>query len=159
MQFIRPGVGGAYGAKKPWYEALNDPGFNQMKYIKNLMLSFPFFDRVPDQSIIAGTNGERYDRAIATRGNDYLMVYNYTGRPMQIDLSKISGARKNVWWYAAKTGKLEYVGEFDSKVVNFQHDSGYISGNDQVLIAVDASKDYVQKGWTELPDAQQKWNK
>ena len=82
-----------------------------------------------------------------------------TGRPMQIDLSKISGARKNVWWYAAKTGKLEYVGEFDSKAVNFQHDSGYISGNDQVLIAVDASKDYVQKGWTELPDAQQKWNK
>ena len=25
MQFIKPGVGGAYGAKKPWYDALNDP--------------------------------------------------------------------------------------------------------------------------------------
>ena len=47
--------------------------------------------------------------------NDYLLVYNYSGRPMQIDLSKISGAKKNAWWYSAKDGKLEYIGEFDSK--------------------------------------------
>jgi hypothetical protein len=118
-----------------------------------------FFKRVPDQSVIAGTNGERYDRAIATRGNDYLLVYNYSGRPMQIDLSKISGAKKNAWWYSAKDGKLEYIGEFDSKVTPFQHDSGYLSGNDQVLIVVDSAKDYVQKAWTALPDAIQKWNK
>ena len=31
------------------------------------MLTFPYFERVPDQSVIAGTNGNRYDRAIATR--------------------------------------------------------------------------------------------
>lgn len=159
MQFIKPGVGAAYGAKKPWYEALEDPGFNQMKYVKNLMLTLPFFERVPDQSIIAGQNGERYDRAIATRGTDYLMVYNYTGRPMQVDLGKISGSKKNAWWYSAKDGKLEYIGEFDNKVATFQHDSGYVSGNDQVLIAIDAAKDYLKKEWTSLPDAQQKWNK
>ena len=64
MQFIKPGVGGAYGAKKPWYEALNDPGYNQMKYLKNLMLTFPFFERIPDQSVIAGKNGERYDLSL-----------------------------------------------------------------------------------------------
>ena len=156
MQFIRPGYGASFGAdgrKKAWWDALEDPGFNQMKYLKNLMLTFPFFERVPDQSVIAGTNGERYDRAIATRGNDYLLVYNYSGRPMQIDLSKISGAKKNAWWYSAKDGKLEYIGEFDSKVTSFQHDSGYLSGNDQVLIVVDSAKDYVQKAWTALPDA------
>jgi hypothetical protein len=144
MQFYRPGTGAAYGATEPWWEALKDPGFNQMKYLKRLMLAFPFFERVPDQRIIAGTNGERYDRAIATRGKDYLLVYNYSGRPMQVDLTRISGAKKKVWWYAAKDGKLEYLGEFDSKITSFQHDSGYMSGNDQVLIAVDASKNYVE---------------
>ena len=154
MQFIKPGVGGAYGAKKPWYDALNDPGYNQMKYLKNLMLTFPFFERVPDQSVITGQNGERYDRAIATRGNDYLMVYNYTGRPMEVDFSKISGAKKNAWWYTTKDGKLEYIGEFDNGVHKFQHDSGYSSGNDHILIVVDSSKDYVKKDWTELPDQQ-----
>ena len=130
---------------EPWYDALNDPGYNQMKYLKNLMLTFPFFERVPDQSVIAGQNGERYDRAIATRGNDYLMVYNYTGRPMEVDFSKISGAKKNAWWYTTKDGKLEYIGEFDNGVHKFQHDSGYSSGNDHVLIVVDSSKDYVKK--------------
>ena len=39
------------------------------------------------------------------------------------------------------------------------NDSGYLSGNDQVLIVVDSAKDYVQKAWTALPDAIQKWNK
>ena len=116
-------------------------------------------ERVPDQSIIAGTNGERYDRAIATRGKDYLMVYNYTGRPMKVDFSKISGAKKNAWWYTTKDGKLEYIGEFENGIHNFQHDSGYSSGNDHILIVVDSSKDYVNKEWDELPDAQQRWEK
>ena len=30
------------------------------------MLSLPYFERVPDQSIIAGENGERYNRLLAT---------------------------------------------------------------------------------------------
>jgi hypothetical protein len=159
MQFIRPGILASFGAEKPWYDALNDSGYNEMKYLKNLMLTFPFFERVPDQSIVAGKNGERYDRVVATRGKDYLLAYNYSGRSMQIDLTKISGAKKNAWWYSTSTGKLEYIGEFDNKTVTFQHDSGYMSGNDQVLIAVDADKSYFDKTAETLPDAQEKLNK
>ncbi|MFA5045110.1 MAG: glycoside hydrolase family 140 protein [Paludibacter sp.] len=145
MQFYKPGVAGAYGANRPWYDCIEDPGYNQMKYLKELMLAFPFFERVPDQSIIAGQNGERYDRAIATRGNDYLMVYNYSGRPMTIDLSKISGAKKNCWWFNPKNGELQFIAEFDGKkTVEFTEDVAYNSGNDRVLIALDSSKDYIK---------------
>ena len=49
--------------------------------------------------------------------------------------------------------------EFDNGVHKFQHDSGYCSGNDHILIVVDSSKNYVEKAWTELPNAQQKWAK
>lgn len=152
MQFYRPGISPAYGASESWWDALKDPGFNQMKYLKRLMLVFPFFERIPDQTVIAGQNGERYDRAIATRGEDYILVYNYTGRPMQIDLTKISGAKKNVWWYDTRNGHLEYVGVYDNGVTTFQHDSGYSSGNDHVLIAVDASKNYIDRTWETIPD-------
>lgn len=152
MQFARPGINTSFGAEKTWVDALKDPGFSQMKHLKNLMLAFPFFERVPDQSVIAGTNGERYDRAIATRGNDYLMVYNYSGRPMQVDLRKISGSKKNVWWYIPATGELKYIGEFDNNVANFQYDCGYMCGKDHVLIAVDASKNYLAKDWNQLPE-------
>lgn len=152
MQFYRPGIPPAYGAHTPWWDALKDPGFNQMKYLKRLMLAFPYFDRVPDQTVIAGQNGERYDRAIATRGKDYILVYNYTGRPMQIDLTKISGAKKKVWWYDTKNGRLEYSGVYDDRIATFQHDSGYSSGNDRVLIAIDASRNYVDRTWDTIPD-------
>ena len=157
MQMKKNGIGGAYGAQEPWYEALNNPGMNQMKYLKNLMLTLPFLDRIPDQSVIAGENGIRYDRLIATRGKDYLLVYNYSSRPMDIDLTKISGKKKNAWWYNPSDGKLTYLGEYDNKVTEFLDEKGYTYGNDKVLVVIDSSKDYIQKEWVELPDAQDKW--
>jgi len=145
MQFYKPGVNASFFPSRYWYDCLQDAGYNQMKYLKTLMLAFPFLERVADQSIIAGQNGERYDRAIATRGTDYLFVYNYTARPMQIDLSKISGAKKNCWWFNPKNGELQFIGEFDgTKITNFQLDIAYNAGNDRVLIAVDSTKDYIK---------------
>jgi hypothetical protein len=48
-------------------------------------------------------------------------------------------------------GQLTYVGEFDSKVTDFSTDAAYMSsGCDRVLIAVDASKDYINKKSTEI---------
>jgi hypothetical protein len=42
MQFMRPGVLGSFGAEKAWWDAMRDPGYLQMKYLKQLMLSVPF---------------------------------------------------------------------------------------------------------------------
>ena len=141
MQFYREGYPPAYHCTKSWTEALADPGFSQMKHLKRLMLSLPYFERVPDQSIVID-NGTQYDRLAATRGMDYLLVYNYTSRPMTIDLRKISGERKKVWWMDAATGRKTYLGEYDSKVVTF-HPHKTISGiEDGVLIAIDAAKDF-----------------
>ena len=145
MQMAKPGYAVAYADKsKTWYEAQQDAGYQQMKYLKALMLSFPFFERVPDQQIIASDNGRQYDRLIATRGNDYLMVYNYTSRNMNIDLGKISGKQKNVWWMDASTGNLTYLGKHDSKVITFRLQQNPRPGvHDGVLIAVDAEKNYL----------------
>lgn len=145
MQFYREGYAPAYGAQKIWQEALKDEGFNQMKYLKELMLRFPFFERIPDQSVIAGTNGERYDRVIVTRGNDYLLVYNYSARPMQIDLTKISGEKKKAWWFNPQNGSMTYIGEFENKITDFQYDAPYMRGEDRVLVVTDALKDYVKE--------------
>ena len=142
MQFYRKGLPPAYFCEKEWTEALRDPGFNQMKYLKRLMLSLPYFERVPDQSIIVD-NGVKYDRLIATRGTDYLLVYNYTSRKMTIDLRKVSGDRKRVWWMDAATGRLTFLGEFDSRVLTFRPHKTIDGVEDGVLIAVDARKNYL----------------
>ena len=121
-----------------------------MKYLKMLMLTFPFTERIPDQTIIVGQNGERYDRIIATRGNDYMMIYNYSGRPMQIDLTKISGEKKRVWWFNPSNGTLKYIGEFDNKITDFAYDGAYMNNSDRVLIAIDAKKNYINKSDSQL---------
>jgi hypothetical protein len=148
MQFYRPGYLAAYDKEdnmKTWFQALQSPGYNQMKYLKNLMLTFPYFDRVPDQSIIL-ENGVKYDRLIATRGNDYMLVYNYAGQTMKLDLRKISGKKKNVWTYNTKNGDFTYLGEFDNKIQTFHISSQYPDGSaDFVLIAVDNTKNYMTK--------------
>ncbi len=147
MQMAKPGTIPAYFAdcvNKPWYKALDDPGFNQMQYVSHLILSFPFFERVPDQSIIQD-NGEKYERLIATRGNDYLLVYNHTGREMKLDLSKISGEKKNVWWMDPTNGALKYLGEYGNKTVTFRYNKEVTGVADGVLIAVDATKNYIAK--------------
>lgn len=144
MQMLRPGYQASFGAKKPWWEAIHDPGCQQMKYLKKLILAFPFFDRVPDQSLISNENGTQYERVIATRGKDYILVYNYTNRMTEIDMTKISGAKKNAWWYSPVDGSVSYIGEFNNGKQSFAHDSGYGPANDWVLIITDSNVSYVK---------------
>ena len=150
MQFYRNGYPSAYFNTKTWYEALEDEGFKQMKHLKQLILTFPYFERIPDQDVII-ENGKKYDRLIATRGKDYLLVYNYTGRMMQIDLRKITGKRKNLWWMDAVSGKLTYAGEYDSSIISLQPERSTSEGvHDVILIAIDSAKGYLQKGQNTL---------
>ena len=141
MQMLKPGFPTGYGrnGEEPtWTEALDAPGFQQMRILKDLMLSFPYFERIPDQSIILGDNGTRYDRLIATRGDGYLMVYNYTSRPMDISLKTISGKEKRLLWMDAATGKLTVLGTTRSDAFHYEppqpKDREIADG---VLIAVD----------------------
>lgn len=147
MQFVRPGVNGAYfadGIAKPWYKALDDDGFNQMVHLKRLILAFPYYERVSDQSVIRD-NGIQYERLIATRGNDYMLVYNHTGRDMNVDLSKISGRKHRAWWMDAASGTVKYIGEAGK-------DMRYKPENDAdgVLIVTDIKATYLTQETTSL---------
>lgn len=125
----------AYGAKEFWYNAINDTGASQMIYLKKLMLAFSYFDRVPDQSVIAGKPGLRYNHLIATRGNDYIFVYDYSGRRMKINMGKISGRKVAAYWYSPRNGRLNFIGEFvNVGVKQFDPPSKKGYGNDWVLI-------------------------
>lgn len=154
MQFVRPGIEGAYfadGDVKPWWKAMDDPGRRQMKHLKDLMLAFPYFERVPD-SLIVIDNGIRYDRLLATRGNDYLMVYNHTGRPMTLDLRRISGKEKTLWWFDPTEGSLHYIGTRQDGVVSLP--SPAPEGRDLVIIATDSSSSHLLPSMTSLPTSQ-----
>jgi hypothetical protein len=140
MQMYKPDSGkGAYGVKNFWYEAINDTGAGQMKHLKNLMLSVPFYEGVPDNSIISGDEGEKYERLLAIRGKDYLLLYNYTGREFSINLGKISGENINTYWYNPRNGEVKYINSYKNQgVQEFYPPEGYKEGNDWVLVATNS---------------------
>lgn len=135
MQFFHAGdANSAYGAKKYWQPAMQDPGAQQMKYMKELLLSKPYFERVPDQSLVAD-NGERYERVVASRGNNYALLYTYTGSNFKVVMGKISGAKVRAYWFNPKDGTTQSAGTIDNAgVKEFDPPGEKKGGNDWVLI-------------------------
>lgn len=125
-----------------WQQALELPGANQMKLVRNLMESRSILDRIPDQSIIAENNLSPAERIQATRGKDYLFVYTAAGKAFTVVLGKISGDFLKGFWYDPKTGKTTAIEPFENRgSKQFSPPTkGY--GNDWVLILDDSSKDY-----------------
>jgi hypothetical protein len=136
MQMHRPNdTDGNYGVTNYWYEAINAPGASQMQYLKKLMLACSHFDWVPDQSLIAGDVGDKYDRLLATRGKSCSMIYTYTGRTIAVNMDKLAGKSIMALWYNPRDGKYTGIGSFSNKGVQpFDAPGDVKEGNDWVLV-------------------------
>lgn len=148
MQMHKPDSGkGSFGVREYWYEALDHPGAGQMRYLKDLMLSRPYFERIPDQTVIFGDPGERYDRLIATRGGSYLFVYTYTGRPIEVVMGNISGTAVRACWFDPRNGMSQVIGTFDNTGTRaFDPPGDEQAGNDWVLVLDDRDAGFAPPG-------------
>lgn len=135
MQMLTPkDTKSAYGAKDYWYDALNDKGAGQMVHLKNLMLSRPYFERVPDTTLVAD-QGQRYAFVAATRGKTYAFMYTYTGRLFTVTMGKINGSKVKASWYNPRDGQTTDAGTFDNTgTATFDPPGDTADGNDWVLI-------------------------
>jgi len=142
-----------------WYDAMNLPGGADMEHVKELMLSRPFFSRIPDQSLIADAlTGAGHIRA--TRGDGYAFIYIPTGETFRADISKISESKGICcWWYNPRDGLCyeadgytvtpKPFSKFEEpfeKWVTFDPPEHPKRGNDWILVADDASKNFPPPG-------------
>lgn len=114
-QFYEPGKHEPItGARTPWKEALNLPGASQVGYARRLIESRPMLVRVPDSSLIAGGQGDGRAHVQATRASDgsYAFVYVPSGKPVTVDLAKLSGETLVAWWFDPRQGTAKEVGRF-----------------------------------------------
>lgn len=140
----------ASGAKQFFQEAMQAKAAAQMQYLKNLMLSRPYFERMHDPSALDGDTGEKYQRVLVTKGNEYLMAYTYTGRAFKMKLGRIMGAKLNAWWFSPKTGVAKKLGTFrNNGSKSFDPPGKESNGNDWVLVLDDASKNWKAPGFVE----------
>jgi hypothetical protein len=146
MQFHKPDdINPSFGVREYWDEGIKLPGSGQMQFLKKLMLSRPYLERVPDQSLIAGENGVKYDYLVATRGTDYALIYTYTGRSIPVQMGKISGNTLKATWFKPSDGTAIYIGEFENTgTFTFETPGEKADGDDWVLVLDDASKQFCQ---------------
>jgi hypothetical protein len=136
MQMHKPSDSApAYGVREYWFDALDAEGAQQMHFLKELMLSKPYFQRIPDQSIIAGENGSRYDYKLATRGSDYAFIYSYNGSQMNIQMGIIKGDSIKTSWFNPRDGSKSSFGVYENKgSYTFDPPVKAEDGNDWVLV-------------------------
>ena len=128
-----------------WQKAAKAEAAGQMQYLKKLMLSRPYFDRVMDQSLVVSDRGLDYtNQIVATRHEKglYAFVYLPQNEVVTIDLSKLSGSTKAISWYNPRTGKtLSGFSTTSSGAMAFTPPH---EGQDWVLIIDDASQNFAR---------------
>ena len=149
-QFYQPGREPLTAARTPWREALKLPGSGQMQHARALIESRPILKRVPDQSLIASEIGDRADHVQATRADDgsYAFVYAPTGKPVTVDLGKLSGDELDAAWYDPRTGESTPIGKVKREGRREFRPPSQGKGKDWVLVLDDASKGFGRPGAT-----------
>jgi hypothetical protein len=148
MQMFRPeDQKAAYGARTYWYESLQDSGSLQMKYLKRLILSRPYFERIFDDSLVVNNTGTRYTYIVAMRGTDYLMAYSYTGQAMTLNMGRISGSHVKASWFNPRNGEARIIGTFKNEgIIQFVPPVIQDFAHDWVLVLDDTRRKFLPPG-------------
>ena len=141
----------------PWFEALDQPGADQMQHAKKLVLSRPFLTRVPDDSVIVTDRvptsipGAGRYRFVATRDSagSYAMVYVPVGRKFSVQMDKVTGPQVKAWWFNPRTGAATPLGEFANQGQREFQSPDKGENMDWVLVLDDASKGFSPPGTTQ----------
>jgi hypothetical protein len=110
----------------------------------------PYFTLIPDQSIILSNVGTDYkDLLIATRdaNNSYAFIYLPQNQPVTVDVSRISGNIKKVYWFSPEAGTVVPGADTKSGQRTFTPPK---EGKDWVLVIDDASKKYLPPGTSNI---------
>lgn len=136
MQFHRMNDSdSAYGVKETWETALDAQGALQMQYLRQLILSESYLDRIPAQHLIAGPQGEKYDYLAATAGEHYAFIYTCNGRRFDVDMGKMKSSVIKASWFNPRNGTYTDIVTFsNSGIMTFDPPGEKEPGNDWVLV-------------------------
>lgn len=135
IQVHKPGYPPAYGVTMTWREGLAAPGSADLQHLANLLLAYPYEERIPDQTVVVGDPGFRQDRVLVTRGRTYLFAYRFTGRPYQLRGGVLDGERLRMRWMDPATGAFTQPTVVpNTEVMSFVPPVGRQGNTDMVLV-------------------------
>lgn len=130
-----------------WVNGLHRPAGQQMKFLRTLIESRPFFSRIPDQALVKAQPAEmRATHVVACRDREgtYALVYFPTmNLSVEIELGKLRSREVEAWWYDPRTGYSRPLGKFPAKPRTFKSPP---YGPDWVLLLEDPAAHYPRPG-------------
>ena len=127
-----------------WRTAVQYEGSRQVGFLRRLFELRPWHKLVPDQSVLAAGQGEGEELVRAAREEEggFLLAYAPTGKPVTINLEKLSGTTITAHWYDPRLGTLQAAGEFPKSGTREFLPPSRGDKNDWVLVLDDAAKHY-----------------
>ena len=135
-QMYDSGRASLHGANRPWFEALDAPGAEDMGHMRALFESRPFDKLVPDQELLVSAgSGAGHMRASRANDNTYAYIYAPLGGNINVNMARLGNGQFRAMWFNPKNGDVSTIdGTFrasGNRVFNTP-DSG--RGNDWVLL-------------------------
>ncbi|MCC6286973.1 MAG: glycoside hydrolase family 140 protein, partial [Chitinophagaceae bacterium] len=135
-QFYQPGVDKISYVDKYWYDMLDRPASFEAGYLKKLVESRPYINRIPDTSIIIKGQGVKADYIAAFRDSAgrYMMIYIPEGKTITVNTSFIPSKKIKATWFNPKTGKAITPAVVSNKKQQNFTPPATGKGNDWVLV-------------------------
>lgn len=95
-------------ADRSWQEALDRPGASQIHHLKDLILSRPYWNRVPAPDLLLSDPGKGAQYVSATRDANGLFALIYiptAGQTVKVDLTLLNSSLM-VSWFDPRTGEF-----------------------------------------------------
>jgi hypothetical protein len=130
--------------RSSWLVALDSPGAFGMGYLRKLVELRPWYQMVPDQSVIVTGQGEGEDHVQAARAEDgsFVLAYLPFGHAVVIRMDKITGSIVKAQWYNPRDGNFSQVARYPNSGLREFVAPTMGEDNDWVLVLEDASKNY-----------------
>lgn len=112
MQFYSGRSGeGNYGVRERWDISLHHEGSSHMKHLADLIKSVDYENGAPADGLLLSGQKEKYDRVAVFAGKDYLLAYDYTGHPFEINIAGLECERKYAYWHDPVSGVYSFFGD------------------------------------------------
>lgn len=128
-----------------WEAALDRPGAGQLQYLRRLMESRPYFDRVPDPTLLQPTDGDWRLEATRAADSSYTLIYvPYSNQTFNVNLHALP-LRLTTWWYNPRTGAAQ-TGPDVPHIGGWHTFKSPLGGPDWVLVLDDATRNFPPPG-------------
>ena len=116
-----------------WREAIHRPGAEQMKYVKQLLMSRNFLELTPCQELV-NANYEGANYISAARGDNYAFMYIPNGLDIKVNMGILPESYVTAYWFDPRKGTYTFAGTNKNEgVVTFTPPSSG-RNNDWVLV-------------------------